>query len=124
MTQPEVAVSDYEVFKHWGARLRDEAIIEAPENLINAPAPHVGASPISSQLCTNDNMGEIDCAEASFDKDFDTGMFGALDSVVGMTIFGTENSSPSAAWPTWTETQVLEQFLTNPEFGGNQGMNR
>ncbi|KAJ5649849.1 uncharacterized protein N7484_003572 [Penicillium longicatenatum] len=121
MTQPEVAVSDYEVFKHWGARLRNEAIIEAP-GLTNAPAPHVGASPTSSQLCDNDKIGGIDCAEASFDKDFDTGMFGALDSVIGMTIFGTENSSPSAAWPTWTETQVLEQFLTNPEFGGNQGM--
>ncbi|KAJ6110258.1 hypothetical protein N7486_002493 [Penicillium sp. IBT 16267x] len=122
MTQPDMAVSDYEMFKHWGAKLRDGATIEAPGNVTNDPAHHVGAPPTSGQLCTNDNLGDIDCAEASFDKDFDTGMFGALDSVIGMTIFGTENSSPSAAWPTWTETQVLEQFLTNPEFGASQGM--
>lgn len=124
MTQPETAVSDYEIFKHWGARLRDGSASDAPGNVTNVPARHVRAPPASDLLCTNDNMGEIDCTEASFDKDFDTGMFGALDSVIGMTIFGTENSSPSAAWPTWTETQVLEQFLTNPEFGSQGMMNR
>ncbi|KAJ5536645.1 hypothetical protein N7513_009831 [Penicillium frequentans] len=122
MTQPETAVSDYDIFKHWGARLRDGTASDAPGNMANVPARHTRTPPTSDQLCANNNMVGIDCAETSFDKDFDTGMFGALDSVIGMTIFGTENSSPSAAWPTWTETQVLEQFLTNPEFGGSQGM--
>lgn len=121
-THSETTVSDYEIFKHWGAKLRGGAAADAPENVSDIPARRIRAAPSSSQLCTDDNVREIDCAEALFDKDFDTGMFGALDSVMGMTIFGTENSSPSTAWPTWTETQVLEQFLTNPEFGGNQGM--
>ncbi|KAJ5647391.1 hypothetical protein N7490_003763 [Penicillium lividum] len=115
VTQPEIAVSEYEMFKHWGARLREGATIDA-RGIATAPARQVRAPVASNQLCSNDNLG-MDYTAAPFDNNFDSGMFGALDSVMGMTIFGTGNSSPSAAWPTWTETQVLEQFLTNPEFG-------
>ncbi|KAJ5947458.1 hypothetical protein N7466_000473 [Penicillium verhagenii] len=121
MLEPETAVSDYELFKHWGARFREAPVIDTSGSTTSVPARQIRAPPTSSQICINDNMEQMDCPETSFDKDFDTGIFGAFDSMIGMTMFGTENSSPSAAWPTWTETQVLEQFLTNPDFGGAHG---
>jgi hypothetical protein len=50
-----------------------------------------------------------------------TDVLDGFDPLVEMSIFGTENVSPSAAWPTYTEAQVLEHFITNPQFVTNQG---
>lgn len=107
------SMSDYEVFKHWGAKIRGG---DAPE--ANS-LPDQSRPPLpSNQFRTHEHMADGG-SEGLPDRDIDMGMLGALDSVIGMSIFGPENSSPSAAWPIWTETQVLQHFLTNTEFEGS-----
>ena len=126
-TQANAAVSDYEAFKNWGSRLKEADMLDAPVSAPSFPTHQVGDSVLSSsQPSVYDHLVGVDRTGASFtvsDRDINVGMLGVLDPIVEMSIFGAENSSPSAAWPTWTETQVLEHFLTNSEYEANQGMN-
>lgn len=133
MTLSELPISDYEAFKHWGARLREGHMPEEAD---------FAAIPSSTQtedvaLLTGQTSGfyshsydrimDMGCSQASLSvSDRDMGMLGALDPIIEIPLFGAENTSPSAAWPTWTETQVLEQFLMNPEYGAahSTDMNR
>lgn len=125
-------ISDYEAFKHWGARLREDVTLEPP--LIHA-GPSSGQTedvglqtgqPSGFYTHTYDRIIDMDYSQTSMSgSDRDMGMLGALDPIIEIPLFGAENTSPSAAWPTWTETQVLEQFLTSPEYGGqSMDMNR
>ncbi|KAJ5280152.1 hypothetical protein N7478_005524 [Penicillium angulare] len=119
--QPEASVSDYEAFKHWGAKIRGTPAIESPGTTTDGMAGQRRPTLPSEIFNTEEQVAGTDYVgmEPALGRDFDAGMLGAFDSVLEMSIFGPENPSPSAAWPTWTEAEVLEQFLTNPEFDGS-----
>lgn len=111
-------ISDYEAFKHWGATLREGVMFEAAD-IATGPSPEQSSFDAQSY----DHIMDMNCGQAPFSaSDRNMGMLGSLDPPVEIPFFGTENTSPSAAWPIWTETQVLEQFLTNPEYGLAHGM--
>ncbi|KAJ5332540.1 uncharacterized protein N7506_006323 [Penicillium brevicompactum] len=106
-------ISDYEAFKNWGSHLTER----------NAD---------SSQLPADLRSGQHDDAtfpsrqQASFASEnngpgnSNMDILDAFDPLVEMSIFGAENVSPSAAWPTYTEAQVLEHFITNPQYVTHQ----
>ncbi|OKO96981.1 hypothetical protein PENSUB_10384 [Penicillium subrubescens] len=129
MTLSERPISDYETFKHWGARLRKGDMLEAANFAADSsPAQPDDVGPLTGQSSgfyshSYGRIMDMDCSQASLSmSDRDMGMLGALDPIIEIPLFGAENTSPSAAWPTWTETQVLEQFLMNPEYGAAQSM--
>ncbi|KAJ5609589.1 fungal-specific transcription factor [Penicillium herquei] len=122
MVQSGYNVSDYEAFKHWGTKFRGG--IDISDMLASTSTSQIRPLLSSDQPPAHDQMGELDNPGESLYRDFDASMLGDFDSVIEMSIFGPENSSPSAAWPTWTETQVLEQFLTNSGFENQGVMNR
>lgn len=129
MALSERPISDYEAFKHWGARLRGGVGPEVADLAVSSPAGQGGdVGTLPGQLAESynypyDRIMDIDGTRASLSvSDRDMGMLGALDPMIEIPLFGVENTSPSVAWPTWTETQVLEQFLTNPEYGTAEGM--
>jgi hypothetical protein len=129
MTLSERPISDYETFKHWGARLRKGNMLEAANFAADSsPAQPDDVGPLTGQSSgfyshSYGRIMDMDCSQASLSmSDRDMGMLGALDPIIEIPLFGAENTSPSAAWPTWTETQVLEQFLMNPEYGAAQSM--
>lgn len=123
MALSERPISDYEAFKHWGARLRGNVGLEAANLAVGPPTGQDSdPGPLSSQIAGSYNysydriMGIDGSHEPLHLPDRDS-MLCALDPMIEIPLFGVENTSPSAAWPTWTETQVVEQFLTNPEYG-------
>lgn len=125
----ERPISDYEAFKHWGARLREGVVLEAADSAADSSYGQTGDpgllpdQPSGFYTQSNDRLMNMDYTQASLAvSDRDMGMLGVLDPIIDIPFFGAENASPSAAWPTWTETQVLEQFLTSPEYGATQGM--
>jgi hypothetical protein len=130
MTLSERPISDYEAFKHWGSRLREGNMPGAAEFAANSSSAQTDAvglltgEPSGFYSHSYDRIMDMDCIQAGSLSvpERDMGMLGALDPVIEIPLFGAENTSPSAAWPTWTETQVLEQFLMNPEYGAAQGM--
>lgn len=122
MTLSEHPISDYEAFKHWGARLREGNMLEAPNFAANSSSAQTDdvalltGQPSGFYSHSYDRIIDMDCSQASLSvSDRDMGMLGVLDPMIEIPLFGAENTSPSAAWPTWTEAQVLEQFLMNPE---------
>ena len=126
MALPERPISDYEAFKHWGARLRGNVGLEATDLAVG---PSTGqdrdAGPLPDQMSRSygsynysyDRIMGTDGSHGSLHLSDRDSMLCALDPTIEIPLFGVENTSPSAAWPTWTETQVVEQFLTNPEYG-------
>ncbi|CAI7580589.1 unnamed protein product [Penicillium pancosmium] len=124
---PERPISDYEAFRHWGSRVRKDVAFDAP-NLATGPATsHTeGAIPQAGQsrdFYAYDQIVDMDFSQAFISpSEQDTDPFGALDPIFESPDFGAASASFPAAWPTWTESQVLEQFLTNPEYGSTQGM--
>jgi hypothetical protein len=104
-------MSDYEAFKNWGAQLAEKG---KPGYSGSAPDPSSGhVSTAALQI------GDIAAFSNHQDcmPEADNDLFNAFDPMIQMSIFGTENLSPSAGWPTYTEAQVLEHFLTNPHYG-------
>jgi hypothetical protein len=121
-------ISDYEAFKHWGAKLREgvalEPLIDAgpSSGQTEEVRPQTGQPP-GFYTHTYGRIMDMDYSQASTSvSNRDMGMLGALDPIIEIPFFGAENTSPSAAWPTWTETQVLEQFLTSPEYAATKSM--
>ena len=119
MALSERPISDYEAFKHWGARLSGSLELEATDLAVG---PSTGqdrdAGPLPDQMSGSYNYSYgVDASHGSLHLSDRDSMLCALDPMIEIPLFGVENTSPSAAWPTWTETQVVEQFLTNPEYG-------
>ncbi|PYI03199.1 fungal-specific transcription factor [Aspergillus sclerotiicarbonarius CBS 121057] len=83
--QPATLVSDYDAFRHWGSMCRKPADTRPA---VNSDAAETWTEP----LVGVDHI-------PPFDPSLD------------LSIFGGTNLSPSATWPTRTETQVLEEFL-------------
>lgn len=102
-------VSDYEAFRNWGANLAGKSV---PDTTPAAPDPPAG------QVETDSVSGWP--AELDFQPnvEFFSGYDLAADPLVELSIFGTENLSPSLGWPTYTEAEVLERFIAGPH-GGN-----
>ncbi|KAJ5767239.1 uncharacterized protein N7511_004855 [Penicillium nucicola] len=105
------SMSDYEAFKSWGAYLAEKGKIGCSGSAPNASTSHASAAALpTGDVAAFGN--QLDCMpEASSD------LFNSFDPMIEMSIFGTENLSPSVGWPTYTEAQVLEHFLTNPHYG-------
>lgn len=123
----ERPISDYEAFRHWGSRVRKDVAFEAP-NLATGPATSHTEDSIPQAGQSRDFYGIDQTVDMDFSQAFispseqDTDPFGALDPIFESPDFGSASTSFPAAWPTWTESQVLEQFLTNPEYGSTQSM--
>lgn len=125
---PERPISDYEAFKHWGAIIREDVAFKAP-NLATPTSDTEDAILQAGQSRDFDTRSydrtldmEFNHAFISLSDNQDMDLLGALEPILEQPNFGATSSSFSAAWPTWTESQVLERFLTNPEYGPNQGM--
>ncbi|OQD89388.1 hypothetical protein PENANT_c002G07358 [Penicillium antarcticum] len=107
------SISDYEAFKNWGAYLAEEGKLG-----YSGSAPDASTSRVSTAVLPTDDVAAFgnqqDCMPEA-----DNDLFNAFDPMIQMSIFGTENLSPSAGWPTYTEAQVLEHFLTNPHYGAD-----
>lgn len=102
-------VSDYEAFRNWGAKLAGTSV---PDTTPVAPDPP------ASQVETDSASGWP--AELDFQPNVElfSGYDLAADPLVELSIFGTENLSPSLGWPTYTEAEVLGRFIGGPH-GGN-----
>ncbi|KAI2792902.1 hypothetical protein POX_b02946 [Penicillium oxalicum] len=118
-SQLEPSPSDYEAFKHWGAMMRD-GVISTDTDSDRAPvslgsAGSAGPLPEHSRVINQsfDQPWAFNPSQNTLSvSDQDMGMLCALDPLTDIPFFGAESSSPSAAWPMWTEAQVLEQFLS------------
>ena len=118
---PERPMSDYEAFKHWGATVKQD-VASRPASHTEDPILQAGQSP-DFDTHSYDRTLDMDFNQAfisPFNQDMD--LLGPLEPIFESPNFGITSSSFSAAWPTWTESQVLERFLTNPEFGSSQGL--
>ena len=108
-------ISDYEAFKNWGAYLTEKKNVDPPQSAADPPDRQ------------NDGTAFSSGQQAAFDPyqnnmaNIDVEIMDGFDPLVEMSIFGAENVSPSAAWPTYTEAQVLEHFITNPQYIAHQG---
>lgn len=107
-------ISDYEAFKNWGSHLTERNADSSQLPAHSQSDQHDGATFSPGQQgsfashhngLANNNMDILE----------------TFDPLVEMSIFGAENVSPSAAWPTYTEAQVLEHFITNPQYVSHQG---
>ncbi|KAJ6025807.1 hypothetical protein N7444_013486 [Penicillium canescens] len=104
-------MSDYEAFKNWGAHLAEKGKPGYSGSAPDSSSGHVSTAALQ--------IGDIAAFSNHQDcmPEADNDLFNAFDPMIQMSIFGTENLSPSAGWPTYTEAQVLEHFLTNPHYG-------
>ncbi|KAJ5573996.1 uncharacterized protein N7459_008423 [Penicillium hispanicum] len=128
-SQSRSSVSSYEAFKNWGVNLRasetqDTSAFPAIASSAQAPTPGLPpGQPSTPGLHSHGYVPVADHGNATFavaETEPDAGVLDSFDSFLGLSIFGAENSSPSAGWPTWTEAQVLEQFLADPQYGSQQ----
>jgi hypothetical protein len=103
-------MSDYEAFKKWGANLAERSESRSSGSAPDPLACHVGETGLPS----SQSMALDSYANPSFTIDGD--IFNGIDPSIEMSMFGTENLSPSVGWPTYNEAQVLGQFLTDPNF--------
>lgn len=129
VASPENPISDYDAFKNWGTRIKEGAVFEAADPTPGSATTNPEGAPLqashSPDLYTHsyDELLNTNYSHASVSSsNRDMGLLGALDPIIEMPFFGTDETSPSAAWPTWTETQVLEQFLMNPEYSQARDM--
>ncbi|CAG8030175.1 unnamed protein product [Penicillium olsonii] len=102
-------VSDYEAFRNWGSHITG----------INADLSRRNSNIQSGQHETLEFSSQQQHSLATHHGGLGNNNMDALDNfdpLVEMSIFGAENVSPSAAWPTYTEAQVLEHFITNPQY--------
>ena len=104
-------MSDYEAFKNWGAHLAEKGISGYSGSAPDPSSGHVSTAALQ--------IGDIAAFSNHQDcmPEAENDLFNAFDPMIQMSIFGTENLSPSAGWPTYTEAQVLEHFLANPHYG-------
>jgi hypothetical protein len=108
-------ISDYEAFKNWGAHLTERKTVDLPQPAIHPPVAQNDETAFASEQQArfdpyNNNMANVD-----------VDIMAGFDPLVEMSIFGAENVSPSATWPTFTEAQVLEHFITNPQYIAHPG---
>lgn len=117
------SVSEYEAFKQWGANLRKSEMLNTsilPTVTSNSQAGKRGlpsGCPSDLPFHFHDDAPRVDHSGPSFSvtsREVNSGLLDPFDTAIGPSIFGAENSSPSVGWPTWTEAQVLGQFLADP----------
>ncbi|KAE8137784.1 fungal-specific transcription factor domain-containing protein [Aspergillus pseudotamarii] len=118
------AMSDYDAFKQWGSSWRGGGAMNMCDN-VSIPANTAGASagsalpPINFDPTSVSYMEPPNLSASSNEsrRDMQMDALNAWDPVNELSIFGAGNLALSSAWPTQTETQVLEQFLAVPEAG-------
>ncbi|KAE8352403.1 hypothetical protein BDV28DRAFT_149070 [Aspergillus coremiiformis] len=104
-TETPSALTDYDAFREWGSLWKS--------GLANSTIPldDLETTPI-------DYLGET-VGHSAFSgrstRDLGMDALNLWDLINELSIFGAGNHSFSSAWPTQTETQVLEQFLAVPE---------
>lgn len=117
-------MSDYDAFKQWGSSWRSGG---APNMCDNVAVPETTAvvsagsalPPVNSDPNSVGYMEPLNLTASSNEsrRDMQMDALNAWDPVNELSIFGAGNLALSSAWPTQTETQVLEQFLAVPEAG-------
>ncbi|RAQ76622.1 fungal specific transcription factor [Aspergillus flavus] len=115
-------MSDYDAFKQWGSSWRSGG---APNMCDNVAVPETTAvvsagsalPPVNSDPNSVGYMEPLNLTASSNEsrRDMQMDALNAWDPVNELSIFGAGNLALSSAWPTQTETQVLEQFLAVPE---------
>lgn len=101
--------SDYEAFKNWGSHLTEINADTSQRNVdLRIDRQDVTAYSPQQQTSLTSHMTGLANTNMELLENF--------DPLVEMSIFGTESVSPSTAWPTYTEAQVLEHFITNPQY--------
>ncbi|KAE8363812.1 fungal-specific transcription factor domain-containing protein [Aspergillus caelatus] len=118
------AMSDYKAFKQWGSSWRSGGAMNMCDNvaiLTTTAGASAGSSlpPINFDPNSVGYMEPLNLSELSNEspRDMQMDALNAWDPVNELSIFGAGNLALSSAWPTQTETQVLEQFLAVPEAG-------
>ncbi|GAB1192509.1 hypothetical protein APSETT444_001701 [Aspergillus pseudonomiae] len=117
-------MSDYDAFKRWGSSWRSGGAVNAGEN-VAIPATTAAASVCSAMPPVNFDPNPLSYLEPPNlsvlsnepRRDMQMDTLNAWDPVNELSIFGTGNLALPSAWPTQSETQVLEQFLAVPEAG-------
>ncbi|KAB8264696.1 fungal-specific transcription factor domain-containing protein [Aspergillus pseudonomiae] len=117
-------MSDYDAFKRWGSSWRSGGAVNAGEN-VAIPATTAAASVCSAMPPVNVDPNPLSYLEPPNlsvlsnkpRRDMQMDTLNAWDPVNELSIFGTGNLALPSAWPTQSETQVLEQFLAVPEAG-------
>ncbi|KAE8383850.1 fungal-specific transcription factor domain-containing protein [Aspergillus bertholletiae] len=116
------AISDYDTFKQWGSSWRSGGAASMWDNVtIPTSAPVTSSSSVLAPVNFDPNsVGYVEAMNLSPSsnesrRDIQIDALGAWDPVNELSIFGAGSLGLSAAWPTQTETQVLEQFLAVPE---------
>ncbi|GMF74478.1 unnamed protein product [Aspergillus oryzae] len=117
-------MSDYDAFKQWGSSWRSGG---APNMCDNVAVPETTAvvsagsalPPVNSDPNLVGYLEPLNLTASSNEsrRDMQMDALNAWDPVNELSIFGAGNLALSSAWPTQTETQVLEQFLAVPEAG-------
>ena len=115
-------MSDYDAFKRWGSSWRSGGVMNAGEN-VAIPATTAAASVCSAMPPVNVDPNPLSYLEPPNlsvlsnepRRDMQMDTLNAWDPVNELSIFGTGNLALPSAWPTQSETQVLEQFLAVPE---------
>ncbi|KAH8672222.1 fungal-specific transcription factor [Ilyonectria robusta] len=102
-------VSDYEAFRNWGAKLAGTSVSDTTPAAPDPPASQEEADSASGWPAELDFQPNVELF-SGYDL--------AADPLVELSIFGTENLSPSLGWPTYTEAEVLGRFIGGPH-GGN-----
>lgn len=125
--EPDSQPSDYEAFKEWGR------IAEAGNGELGNPevppsrylTDQLNSRHITQQSSMNgttpfglfnDVLGSNTDTTSGTHFGLDT--LSTLESMANFSHIPDESMSPFLGWPSFTETQVLEQFLSNP---GNMG---
>ncbi|KAJ5493004.1 hypothetical protein N7539_001750, partial [Penicillium diatomitis] len=124
-----LSMSGYEAFKHWGTNIRED-IAHGGTSLERTPTssgPAISERPYPNAYHTHaQSFGQPSDMHLNHAilpiSDQEMSMIFDIDPIMDISFFGAENVSPSSTWPTWTEAQVLEQFLTNSDSGPSTGV--
>lgn len=119
-----VSVSGYDAFRHWGVNLRGSSAIGSSVQAIGHPEAHLEISslpiwrPPAFDRHTRNRMVDFDCNASlvACSGSFNAEPLNAFDPVIQMPLFGAEDGSLLGEWPTYTEAQMLEQFITVPDY--------
>ncbi|KAF5855259.1 hypothetical protein ETB97_009548, partial [Aspergillus alliaceus] len=123
-SEPVSSISDYDAFKQWGSLWKSVGNLDILENVPVPSFAPPAASPFpvlplghleSNQISyLGDTIG-LGASSRTSSRDRRMDPLNAWDPVNELSICGTGNSSLASAWPTQSETHLLEQFLAAPE---------
>lgn len=123
-SEPVSSMSDYDAFKQWGSLWKSVGNLDILENVPVPSFAPPAASPFpvlplghleSNQISyLGDTIG-LGASSSTSSRDIRMDPLNAWDPGNELSIFDTGNPSLASAWPTQTETHLLEQFLAVPE---------